>query len=201
MSITFSTFSETSRASLVLLLLTHNSTAGFPSIDFKTLPFLTLDFISAISSSNILPPELEFFNSSFLNVSTSLFSPIVLTLKDPSAKLPPDTSWVSSLIKFAILLKDNLSLAASSCEISIRISSSGSPWISTLSTPEFRSTSFNFFDFSLNNDSETSPDNTILVTVSKNSPTIILGLFAFSGKLILETAVSISVLPFCMSWP
>ena len=96
-------------------------------------------------------------------------------------------------------MKDNLSLAASSCEISIRISSSGSPWISTLSTPEFRSTSFNFFDFSLNNDSETSPDNTILVTVSKNSPTIILGLFAFSGKLILETAVSISVLPFCMS--
>ena len=92
LEITFSTFSEITRASLVLLLLTHNSTAGLPSTNFKMLPFSTLDFISAISSSVILPPELEFFNSNFLNVSTSLFSPIVLTIKDPSAKLPPDTS-------------------------------------------------------------------------------------------------------------
>ena len=33
----------------------------------------------------------------------------------------------------------------------------------------------------------------------KNSPTIILGFLDFSGKFILDTAVSISVLPFCMS--
>ena len=199
LAITFSTFSETWRASLVLLLLTHNSTAGLPSTNFKTLPFSTLDFICAISSSVILPPELKFFNSNFLKVSTSLFSPTVLTLSDPSAKLPPDTSWVSTLIKFAIWVNDNFNLAASNWEISIKISSLGRPWISTLSTPEFRSTSFNFFDFSLNWDNAISPDNTILVTVSKNSPTIILGLFAFSGKFILETAVSISVLPFCIS--
>ena len=50
-------------------------------------------------------------------------------------------------------------------------------------------------------DKDKFPDKTILVTVSKNSPTIILGLFAFSGKFILDTAVSTSVLPFCISCP
>ena len=68
LSITFSTFSETSIASLVLLLLTHNSVAGFPSTKFKILLFSTLDFIFAISPSITLPPEIEFFNSNVLKV-------------------------------------------------------------------------------------------------------------------------------------
>ena len=55
-----------------------------------------------MSLRSILLPELEFFNSKFSKVLTNLFSPIVLTLSEPSAKLPPETSWVSSLIKFAI---------------------------------------------------------------------------------------------------
>ena len=68
--------------------------------------------------------------------------------------------------------------------------------MSTLSTPDFNSFSFSFLEFSLNSSIVTSPDKVILVTVSKNSPTTILGFFELSGKLILDTAVSISVLPF-----
>ena len=49
LEITLLTFFETLRASLVLLLLTHISTAGFPSTNFKILLFSTLDFIFAIS--------------------------------------------------------------------------------------------------------------------------------------------------------
>ena len=120
-------FFDTSRASLVLLLLTHSSTAGFPFTYFKTLLFATLDFIIATSFSNILPPEIEFLNSSALKVSTNFFSPTVLTLKDPSAKLPPETSLVSNLIKLAIWLNDNFKRAVSDCDISIKISSLGRP--------------------------------------------------------------------------
>ena len=81
------------------------------------------------------------------------------------------------------------------------ISSFGNPRISTLSTPEFNKLSFKSFDKRLNSERGTSPVKTILVTVSKNSPNTIFGFFEFSGKFILATAVSISVLPFCISWP
>ena len=74
-----------------------------------------------------------------------------------SSKSPSPTKTISNLLFF----------------ISIKISSLGRPNISTLSTPELRSNSFRFFDFILSSDNETFPDNTILVTVSKNSPTII----------------------------
>ena len=113
LAITSLTFSDTFRASLVLLLRTHISTAGLPSINFKILLFLMLDFMLAMSPNKILAPELEFFNSNFLNVSTNLFSPIVLTLNEPSAKVPPETSCVSDFIRFEISFKESLSLANS----------------------------------------------------------------------------------------
>ena len=163
------------------------------------LPCSKLEDILAISWRIILPPEIEFLSSNLLNVSTNLFSPSVLTRNDPSAKLPPETSWVSDLIRLAIWLNDNFNLAVSIWGISIKISSLGRPWISTLSTPEFKSASLSFFDINLSSDKGIFEDKTILVTVSKNSPTTILGLFAFWGKFILDTAVSMSVLPFCMS--
>ena len=113
LEITLLTFFETLRASLVLLLLTHISTAGFPSTNFKILLFSTLDFIFAISPSKILAPEPEFFSSNFLKASTNLFSPNVLTLNEPSAKLPPDTSCVSDFIRFEISFNESFSLATS----------------------------------------------------------------------------------------
>ena len=51
--------------------------------------------------------------------------------------------------------------------------------MSTLSTPELRSTSLSFFDINLSSDKGIFADKTILVTVSKNYPTTILGLSAF----------------------
>ena len=47
--ITLLTFSDTSRASLVLLLLTHNSTAGLLLTDFNILPCSSVEDILAIS--------------------------------------------------------------------------------------------------------------------------------------------------------